>query len=144
MDGDKYNKEIINHIKLLSKLDNTEEVLNTKRKVCVYINGQSKNELNSYKWNRSPSLSNNDIVYKLQHVHSAAAIFMMIKYPHLRNSDSFVSIIISSDLTEECLKIATDVLTVDEDCVDFLTNSDLFFNPENTPIIVDETNGRVL
>jgi len=43
MDGNKYNKEIINHIKLLSNLDNTEEVLNTKRKVCVYINDQSKN-----------------------------------------------------------------------------------------------------
>jgi hypothetical protein len=68
MDGDKYNKEIINHIKLLSKLDNNDEVLNTKQKVCVYINGQSKNELNSFKWNRSPSSGEEDIVYKKQFI----------------------------------------------------------------------------
>ena len=144
MDGDKYNKEIINHIKILSKLDNTDEILRTKHKICVLINGQSKNELNSYKWNRSPSLGNDDIVYKQQWVHSAASIFMMIKYPHLRTENSFVHIIINSNLTEECLKIATDVLMSDEDCIDFVTNSDLFFNQENKPTIIDETNGCIL
>ena len=138
MDGDKYNKEIINHIKILSKLDNTDEILNTKHKICVLINGQSKNESKSFKWNRSISSGKEDIVQKQQFIHSAASIFMMIKYPHLRNSDSFVNIIINSNLTEECLKIALDVLTVDEDCIDFITNSDIIFNPESNVKIIDE------
>ena len=144
MNGNKYNAEIISHIKILSNLENTDEVLNTKQKICVYINGQSKNEFNIFKWNRSPSSGNEDIVYKKQFIHSGASIFMMIKYPHLRNSDSFVNILIASNLTEECLKIATDVLMADEDCIDFVTNSDIIFNSENKTIIVDETNDRVL
>ena len=143
MDGDKYNKEIINHIKLLSKLDNNDQVLNTKQKVCVYINGQSKNELNSFKWNRSPSSGEQDIVYKSQYVHSAGAIFMLIKYPHLRKNDSFINIIINSNLIDECLKIATDVLMTDEDCYDFVTNSDLIFNSGRDMKIIDETNDQL-
>lgn len=138
MDGNKYNKEIINHIKILSNLDNTEEILQTKRKICVLINGQSKNENNSFKWNRIPSSGKEDIVYKLQYIHSAAAIFMLIKYSHLRKSDSFVSIIINSNLMEACLKIVIDVLTADEDCIDFVTNSDLIFNSGIDIKIIDE------
>ncbi len=138
MDGDKYNKEVINHLKLLSKLDNTEEILVAKRKICVYLNGQSKNEFNNFKWNRTPSSGQVDIVYKQQFIHSSAAIFMMIKYPHLRKTDSFVNIIIKSDLMKECLKIALDVLTADEDCIDFIINSDSIFNSSSNIKIIDE------
>jgi hypothetical protein len=140
MDGDKYNKEIINYIKLLSNLDNTEETLITKHKICILVNGQSKNENNSFKWNRSISSEKEDIVYKPQFFHSSAAIFMLIKYPHLRKNDSFINIIIESNLIEECLKIATDVLMSDKDGIDFVRNSDIIFNRENRIIIVDETN----
>lgn len=140
MDGNKYNKEIINNIKLLSNLDNTDEVLITKQKICVLVNGQSKNEFNSFKWNRIPSSGEEDIVYKQQFIHSSAAIFMLIKYPHLRKPDSFISIIINSNLMEACLKIATDVLNSDEDCYDFVTNSDLIFNSGRDMKIIDETN----
>jgi len=65
---------------------------------------------------------------------------MLIKYPHLRTNDSFISIIINSNLTEECLKIATDVLMTDEDCFDFVTNSNLIFNSGRDMKIIDETN----
>ena len=144
MDGDKYNKEIIKHIKILSNLDNTDEILVTKRKICVYINGQSKNEFNSFKWNRTPSSGKIDVVLKPQWIHSSAAIFMMIKYPHLRKDDSFIDIIIKSELMDECLKIALDVLNSDEDCIDFVTNCDLIFNSGHKTIIIDETNDSVI
>jgi hypothetical protein len=39
MDCNKYNKEIIDHIKNLSNLGNTEEILQTKQKICVLVNG---------------------------------------------------------------------------------------------------------
>ncbi len=136
MDGDKYNREIIYYIKLLANSD--DETL----KVCILVNGQSKNEFNSFKWNRSITSGKEDIVYKQQHIHSAVAIFMMIKYPHLRKSDSFVNIIINSGLMDECLKIALDVLNADEDCHDFITNSDLIFNSENNFKIIDEDDLR--
>lgn len=69
---------------------------------------------------------------------------MLIKYPHLRKTDSFINIIINSNLTDACLKIATYVLMLDEDCYDFVTNSDLIFNSGKDMKIIDETNDRVL
>src|SRR5437879_4768295 len=99
---------------------------------------------NSFKWNRSPSSGNDDIVYKQQFIHSAGSIFIMVKYPHLRKIDTFIDVIISSNLMDECLKIAIDVLSVDEDCIDFLTNSDIIFDPENKIKIIDETNNKVI
>jgi len=125
-------------------LNNTDEILQTKQKICILINGQSKNENNSFKWNRIHSSGKEDIVYKGQYVHSAAAIFMLIKYPHLRNSDSFISIIINSNLTNECLKIVSDVLIADNDCIDFITNSELIFNSRNNIKIIDETNDSII
>ena len=142
MDGDKYNKEIIYHITMLSKLDNTEETLKAKKKVCILINGQSKNEHNSFKWNRSILPGEPDIVYKRQEIHSSAAIFMMIKYPHLRKDDSFIHTVIKSNLTDACLKIALDVLSSDEDCINFIENSDKIFNSGMDITIVDETNNK--
>jgi hypothetical protein len=68
----------------------------------------------------------------------------MIKYPHLRKPDSFVNIIINSNLMEECLKIATDVLMADKDCHDFVINCDFIFNGGNKVIIVDETNNSLI
>lgn len=144
MDGDKYNKHTIDYIKTLSNLDNSEKNLNHKRRTCVLVNGQSKNMNNSFKWNRSPSSGDEDIVFKPMWVHSAAAIFIMIKYPHIRNNDSFVITIINSNLTEECLKIALDVLTEDEDCHDFIATSDIGFNSGKNLIITDETNGKII
>jgi hypothetical protein len=140
MDDNKYNKEIINYIKKFSSLDNTEENLVLKRRICVLVNGQSKNEDKFFKWNRSQSSGREDIVYKPQFIHSGAAIFMLIKYPHMRTNDSFINIIIESDLMNECLKIALDVLTADEDCTDFVTNSDFIFGSEFELRIIDETN----
>jgi hypothetical protein len=140
MDGDKYNKQIIDYIKILSISNNTEEFLNEKRSLCVLINGQSQNSQNKSKWNRSISTGELDIVYKPQFIHSAAAIFMLIKYPHLRKNDSFIDIVINSNLTKECLKIALDVLTVDDDCSDFITNSEKIFNSEMIVTIIDEIN----
>lgn len=140
MNGDKYSQEIITKIRSISLLNNSEENLILKRRICVLVNGQSKNEHNSFKWNRSISSGREDIVYKQQYIHSSAAIFMLIKYPHMRPNDSFISIIIESGLMNECLKIALDVLTADEDCYDFVTNSDFIFNSDFHIKIVDESN----
>jgi hypothetical protein len=108
------------------------------------INGQSKNEHNSFKWNRSISSDTYDFVQKPQFVHSSAAIFLLIKYPHLRPNDSFIDTIIKFGITEECLKIATDVLSIDPDCNNFLTNHDKIFNPVNKMTIIDECNNRTI
>ena len=133
MEGGKYNKKIINHIKILSNSDNTEKILNVKRKVCILVNGQPKNEQNIFK-----SILRNelDIESKPKCVRSAVAIFLLIKYPHFRGNNSFINIVIKSNLTEEFLKIALDVLTVDKECIDFITNCDKIFNSE---IVVTNT-----
>jgi len=143
MDGDKYSKEIINHIKILSNLPNNDENLCTKRKTCILINGQSQNEHISSKWNRSLDSDNPDIVFKPQFFHSSAAIFLLIKYPHFRPSNSFITIIIKSNLMDECLKMATDVLMADLDGIDFVKNSDLLFSDPHKIRIVDEINNSV-
>jgi len=144
MEGDRYTQEIITKIRSLSLTNNTEENLKLKRRICVLINGQSKNEHNSFKWDRSISSNKQDFVLKSQYIHSGSAIFLLIKYSHLRPNDSFVDTIIKSGITEECLKIATDVLSVDPDCNDFLINYDKIFNPDNKMTIVDECNNKTI
>lgn len=146
MDGDKYKVEIINAIRELSLLDNTEEALERKRKVCIFINGESGNEKNLSKWNKNPSAGRDSmiIVFKQQFVHSSAAIYINLKYPQFRRKNSFIDIIINSGLEKECLKIASDVLNADEDCIDFITNSDFIFNSDTKINIVDEKNDRLI
>lgn len=115
----------INMIKFTATSNN----LPAKRSMCIWINRQVKNSKNMLEWDKGAPFAKK-IVYKPQYIHSAAAIYTLLKYPQLRSDDSFILLAINSKLEDECLKIATDVLLADKDCINFITYSDSIFNGE--------------
>lgn len=139
MDGNKYAKDVINNLTILSNSDQLE----LKRTSCVLINGCSSTANESLRWNRSYDPNILDIILKPQYFHSAASIYLLIKYPHLRKSDSFIHIIINSGLEEVCMKIACDVLNNDIDGVSFINNADYVFNNLDV-VIIDDLNHKIL
>jgi len=132
MDGDKYTDEIINYIISLSQLNNYQS-LETKKDICLLINGESRNKDKITKF----GLDGENITMKSQCFHSAAAIYILLKYPHLKPENSFIDLVIKSNLILACLKIATDVLSSDSDCINFINKSDQFFGVHHNTIIID-------
>lgn len=135
MDGDKYNVDIITKITVLSWTRSNQE-LDLKKNICVLVNGQSANRDKELRWNRSYDPSKLDLVMKPQCFHSAASTFLLLKYPKLRKSDSFIKVVIASKLEDACLKIASDVLNDDVDGVSFLNNEERIFGDEAYDFII--------
>lgn len=132
MDGNKYTADIITGIIVLS-WTGSDEQLDLKRDICILVNGESDNKDKISRFGIS-----NETVMKPQYVHSAAAIYIMLKYPGLRKDDSFIHIVLKSNLEEPCLKIATDVLSADPDGLNFINLGDSIFNSDSDVILVDE------
>ena len=76
-------------------------------------------------------------ITKPQYIHSATSIYIIIKYPQTRPSDSFYGLIAESgaECEQAWLKIATDVLNADSDGAKFVANSDNIFNNNRIQIV---------
>lgn len=125
---DIYEDDLIKSISKLYLVDeDNEETIKQKGILCTLING--KPEIISTvktEWNRSIIYGEIDIVMKPQYLHSAVAIYILIKYPEVRerHPDNFYEMISKSNIEKECLKIAIDVLKSDNDGISFINNSD--------------------
>ncbi len=123
---------LINDIILLSL---TDDMIDKKRKIChILVSGKKETYNICSKWFTGE-------IEKPQYIHSAASIYVLIKYPHFRPADSFVNLIIEHS-NKECenawLKIATDILNSDPDGINFVNNSDNLLNTNNKVAIVSE------
>lgn len=106
------NEYLITYVKSFDNLP-SDILLKSKRELCLTLDCQPANTINNLsKWN--------NFTNKPQYIHSAAKLYLSIKYEHLRSKESFVNLIFESNLQIECLNIAIDVLRADEDCHKFL------------------------
>jgi hypothetical protein len=128
----------------LSKLDSKESLADKKIYCCALtgFSGETVDQL--HKWNRNiKPYGKIDIVMKPQYLHSAMAIYVLLKYPQYRPINSFVNMIIQNKGEATCLKIAIDVLQEDPDGANFVLNSDALLNSKDMNI-VDEHNNKVV
>lgn len=104
-----------------------------KRYMCHAMCGTGLSTIND----RSPWLKGD--VEKPQYIHSATSIYLLLKYPHMRPPNSYISLIIEGgQICEQAwLKIATDILDADSDAKKFMANSDEMFKEKKVTVTSD-------
>lgn len=140
-----YSPEIISGIKIISLLSDND-YLQSKKEICMLINGRSEDDLNVLsRWGIADpnNTDDNEITLKPQYIHAATSIYLLIKYPQLRPESSFVTLIINSKIENECLKIALDVLNSDPDCKNFASDVESVFGSTSTVYIADQINDTI-
>ncbi len=142
---DVFNAQTIKNLNILA---NTRyyEMSHKKKLMCLLVNGFPENEMNTkHKWNKNPTAIESEIIEKEQWFHSAASIFMLLKYPRFQKEDSFVNIINTQELKSIFLILATHVLMNDIDGIQFMKDLETVMSSESDAIcFVDNKNSKVV
>jgi len=123
----------------LAQLADSACTLRQKQEICCNVMGFTGLQMDAmHRYQASPT---NKLVMKPQTFHSAVAIFLLLKYPHIRPKKSFVNIIIAQKVEDCFLKLATDILSQDVDGLDLIAHGDaMFCNPDQANVLVDDHN----
>lgn len=93
--------------------------LEQKRKICLQLTANNETTVPT-KWNRDLTSKEGEWVLKPQYFHSAAGLYLFLKYPHLRFESSPVDSILEKGFEKEFLNLASAVLSADPDGLSFL------------------------
>ena len=119
---------------------NAKKNLDLKKKLCCEINGfygKQIHELHPF----NKSVTGMELVMKPQTFHSALSIYILLKYPQIRSENSFINLITDRRAESVFMKLVTDVLSADDDGVDFIKSCDPHLTGLN--IFIDEHNNKV-
>ncbi len=134
---------LITRAKLLAPLSNNKKYLKLKKRVICQMNGFSGDAIHLNHRYMS-HIGTPKLVMKPQTFHSAVAMFILLKYPHLRKPNSFIDKIIAAEGAEAaCMKLSQDILKGDEDGRDLIQNGDTYFGPNESYILVDDANQKI-
>jgi hypothetical protein len=112
--------------------------------LCCTITGMSHTGVYElHKWAKNAEKENYIIIEKPQYIHSAAAIYLLITYPHLTGADSFMNSI-NSQQKPLALRLALDILNNDEDGVEFIKSSKEMFESKEVHIIDEHNNATIV
>lgn len=142
---DVFNAQTIKNLNILANTRHYE-MTRKKKLMCLLVNGFPENEMNTkHRWNKNPTAFQSEIIEKEQWFHSAASIFMLLKYPRFQKEDSFINIMNTQELKSIFFTLATHVLMNDIDGIQFMKDLETVMSPESDTIcFVDDKNSDVI
>jgi len=87
--------------------------------------------------NKEAKFTDDPLVMKPQWFHSSLAIYLLLTYPSMKPPNSFIDELVGK-CESEILKIATDVLSSDDDGRDIVEHPELYFGST----VIDNNKGK--
>lgn len=116
-------------LKLCPKPKAVNNVTHIKRILCGCVMGiHYSKTYEMYRWAKNPKATSDvidgvNVIEKPQYIHSAAGVFLLLTYPQLARSDSFVHGI-PKEKHKIVLKLANDILMSDVEGIEFINNAE--------------------